>query len=1183
MVVMERFMHLGRAVVLFLAGVGLSSAVFSAGLDRGGMSVDFAACSRARFQEGRPPVNLIPNPDFAPVGEKDIQNWRGDYFIIFDEGFRSKDSQKDPRYEEARRQVVWKVADKVASIEVPESLNRTFSPKVTASFASAWRTVLDLPDDQGGTYSIRFRYRCTHAGAGRNFFILTGMDRAVGRWYTGKDTTFQVCPFNDTPAWGEYRKNLVLPPGTKSVELVFRTDGVGSFEFAEPVWSRVGSPDYPVTLKLAPMGFLDSRFVLARDRIGVVAFVWKRNGSKDEVQFKAPRLRLELPPGVDFLEAPNLKTVSCTKTEQGAATVEVDVAPWQHRLRDLDGFDNWVRISVAVRSGLPAGSSSAGSARIVDGGKPVSNLERILFEVSEPFVARQPRIFLPGLFHGGPYLNFNEDRDLQSYVDMLKETGFTCAINGAPRWTPLLRQAGFRRVLGTENYIANGYRVGSSQDRPEADRYVYHGKTDDWDILNAVCPSAVYEKREHFMTRTVPRLKKDLAGCDGLWANWEPYMFAGRGCFCGTCRRKFAAFLGVDETELAADWPGIALMGGKFHARWVRFRSLEHAKLVRTIDEIVRSATGEDSMGFVPGVQVDDLGPHWRECGFDQENHPIDYAGSLRWIEPWGPYAHWKTENPYVYVKPYSLNVFWTARGVRAAVDRDYPLPNRPKLQAFPHGVQCDEWATTPESLKLDMLSFFFNGWESSVIYYFPRGYDYRYWRAVAESSDLAARYEDYVFNGRRVDDQVALVPCAPYAGATWVSDDLTAVSERLSMLQGVAYAKDDGICVAAFNFWLKGEAFFDLKVSGLEKRRKYHVYNGDRLFAAGIFRDCFTGRELAEKGARVHAGAARCEVFEIVPDGKNPRRAERISPWKLRRFRREGLPALKKAARDDLEYEKMYAPRTSKIADIANAGIVGKADTGRMALDFTAPGVEISLDAGTLNVVRWIVDGQKVIQGDENSGFGAVAFWKPVLQVHSGFVVTEEKKLPDGVAVVGERLLLDRDHHDLQRVLVRTTISITEKGRRIAAETEFVNDSMIVVSLGARYNIMPGILAERKNFLQFASRGATERFHRDLGRNFLCRRDDLLEGALRTLFEVKSPSLALDSAEVLLVSPEIRARARFSPEELFGGLASWDSGRQFAPTMEPCFSIQTLKPGGKFAIRAEIAVDPVRAGNGVR
>ena len=167
---------------------------------------------------------------------------------------------------------------------------------------------------------------------------------------------------------------------------------------------------------------------------------------------------------------------------------------------------------------------------------------------------------------------------------------------------------------------------------------------------------------------------------------------------------------------------------------------------------------------FVPGVAWCEMASVWPTSDYAREVQPIQYAADVDWMSPWGPYAIWPTQQPYVYSKWRNLRTFVAARDVRAQVDLDYPLPKRPKLIAYPHGIQQPDWMIRPEALEMNIDSFFFNGWEALLVYHFPQGYDQRWWFALARCAEKQAKYEDVVFDGRRADGDVALELTTPFA-----------------------------------------------------------------------------------------------------------------------------------------------------------------------------------------------------------------------------------------------------------------------------------------------------------------------------------------------------------------------------------------------------------------------------------
>ena len=165
--------------------------------------------------------------------------------------------------------------------------------------------------------------------------------------------------------------------------------------------------------------------------------------------------------------------------------------------------------------------------------------------------------------------------------------------------------------------------------------------------------------------------------------------------------------------------------------------------------------------------------------------------------------------------------------------------------------------------------SYFFNGWESTVEYYFPRGYDARYWNAFAEATDRAAKYERFVMDGKRADSQTSIAPFrGTYASNVKMLSGYLPEYRDISPLQSVSYDLGQSRIVAVLNFWQKGEAFFTLKAKGLKPGRYVIRKEDGSIRAPGNGKAYYTAEELAGSGVRLSVGAVRTRVFEIRPFG---------------------------------------------------------------------------------------------------------------------------------------------------------------------------------------------------------------------------------------------------------------------------------------------------------------------------
>ena len=1151
--------------VLMTAAMLSAFSLISAPLDKGGVTFDLKKSSSELFKPAREipqAENLITNADHAfTENPKDPLRWLGNYCFLHTKEI----ADKDPRRAQVRKMVKWSVKDGVFSVYKPEELKKILPLKVVASTSGAWRKVVNLPNDKGGLYNFSFQYKGKIEGPGGACLIVQAFSEPAGKHWKAKSLFFKVYSIKLSNTYQNYQKAILLPQGTKSLQVVYRIDGVGELHFRKPAVTAAtpATTGKKLTLQLSPMGRLDNTFALAQDLPGTIAFIWKRNGTPAEAKLTRPQLVMVLPNEIAFHEAAHLKFLG-KREGTGETEYRVDLSGRRTRPAAMADFDNYLRHSALLSTKAAPGTKMLpGKAWVEDGGNRVSNIVSVNFTVIPKFKAAKPQYYLPGFYTGGVYMSYSTPENISLCARMFDAAGVRWIVGSQRSAYPAWRKAGVKVITPELFYVSNGFRVGKPEGRPEADKYRAIGTHNLQEMNRATCPAAVHEKRPYYVKSTIPYINENLKGADGLWANWEPYGYAGRGCFCDTCRKNFAKFVGVSEEQMKKEWPQELAMNRKYHAQAVRFRSLEHAKLMLTIDEAVTAATGGKgkSLGFIPGVQVDNMSSTWRKNGFDKETHPIDYAGKFDWIDPWGPYAFWDAHTPYVYNKSFNLRTYLKAKDVRAAVNKDYP--RHIKLLAFPHGMQLQDWVTQPESIAIELLSFMFNRWEGATVYAFPKGYDARFWKAFADASNIAARYDKYVFKGKCADARVELTPQAPYAAKTAVLERLVGTHSYHEMLQYNAYELDGTLIVAAFNFWRDGEVFFTLKVKGLKNNVRYTVRNSDTRFTAKGGKS-FTGKELA-KGITLHAGAVRCAVYEIAPEKAADKKMASFTADDMLKAQNAARSALLKAKAADTEYEKIYGIKESKIEDIANADINCKADRKNNILSFTSGKNKLELYLPTFCANLWTVDGKAIVHGNKMSGFGCVAFWTPSTQIRNGFTVTEQKKIKGGIEITAEKRMLDRDRSQLAGLIIRQSFKVTDGLRKLEVITTLINSSDRNISFGVRYNLIPAIPGLPGGFTRILAKGKPVAFKRSFARSlFTTGIDKQFETEVRQLFSVKTPNAPIDAAPVSFHAPGIKAQMTLAPANLLAGAAVWDSGRQAAGTFEPCFKFVDLGPGGK-------------------
>lgn len=671
---------------------------------------------------------------------------------------------------------------------------------------------------------------------------------------------------------------------------------------------------------------LDGVFALSEGQVGVYVFEWRGN---DATRWEAEKIRINvrLPRAVGLVDC-NFAPLA----EAGRTTLKNGDVVWSLEIRHGMGrfmpdvpatnrFQRAAPFQLLLAAGAGCGPAGEGAIAVSYDGTRVSNVERVRFEVIPRIAVRAPRRLWSGVFTGQCLFDFREAGAFERLASFMTDAGMRWII--WPKWQspkgcderalPVLRKAGFTYLMPHDCSLCDGYQVGPGYVRPANERFVTEAKGVWYD--GAICPIAVYRQMPYFMGYATNGLPAILKGADGAWANWEPHPAGGKGCFCDKCRAAFAEYSGLPADVVAAAWPQEMKKGGRYAEPYIKFRAAEFAKVVKTVDKWVRRYTGgEKSLGFNPGVAWCEMGRKWRSdidaCTgyrYAREVSTREYAGSLKWIQPWGPYARWETRKPYVYSKERYLNYFVAAKDVSEQLERDYGKASKPNLMALPSGMQDDVWVSQPEELAMAFDAFYFNGWRAVAPYSFPRGYDARYWRAIAGATERAAKYEDWILDGVRVDGAVTATTVPEFATPCALVTVYVPAATNVPLLRTAAFRLNGTTAVAVFNYWLKGAAFFDLRVDGLEDGLYEVVDENGVRFAKSASCAVWTARELKTSGVRLMTGAVRTRVFEIRPKGASGRRDVRqtVLPRQLDELFEALRPKLKEEAEKDAAIER--------------------------------------------------------------------------------------------------------------------------------------------------------------------------------------------------------------------------------------------------------------------------------------
>ncbi len=675
-----------------------------------------------------------------------------------------------------------------------------------------------------------------------------------------------------------------------------------------------GSDAHLVKVVLSPMGLLDGAYAIGSRQMHSMMFRWRANGRAEGLDMDKWLMRLELPPGISCPGA-SAAAKGSFKSEirqNGSSVVTFRPRP---ELKPGPSYSVRQQIGVLVESSLlPWVNAGSGKFTVLYDGKEAAKPVSInFFSVAPVRADAVPSLYWNGMQDHVHNVMVDDAKVCSRYAGFVAGAGARAGMALDPVMRSVLKgNGGQTRIVG-EDCIANGFMVGTlppTMDKcPAEQRFLAFDPSCRESLAAiAVCPISIYREDSYFIEHVVPYLRRTLKGYTGYTTRWKPDEFLGKGCACRRCGQAFAEFLKKPEAEVMKDWPDCAKPGGRLSAEATRFRAREHGRLVRTISKWVQAfACGKGSDCFIPEIDWYELTDARPRNPLQGEVSPREYARELRWIGTWGPHALWDASKTYSYDKRLPLAHFVAARSVREHVDRVYGR-GRPWLMSFPSGMHGDALVATPEWIGMAMDSYFFNRWQATWLRNFPSGCDARYWRAFAEATSRAGRYERYVQDGKRTDALVALVPVAEYAAPCRQVTAFLPSCTNVSPLQVASYDLNGGRVVAVFNFWEKGSAFFTMKAKGLKAGDYTVLADGRMLWTPGGGRLAWTADEFSD-GIFLGVGAARTVAFEIRPaaDGHEKRASSEMTTARARAAFERFRPALEKASAADhaQEHEK--------------------------------------------------------------------------------------------------------------------------------------------------------------------------------------------------------------------------------------------------------------------------------------
>ncbi len=1144
-------------------------------LDPGGVSVDFAQIQpdSSKAQGG----NLIEQggfeePDINVANYKDLAKYKwGGHFYVHSAEQAENDLLPQLSALAIRRIVTANPASgkQCVMLESPMSMQKLQNEQGRPQMSNRIALWVKVPlADNPVKYRVSMKLRGKiEAVPGNNTFI--GFAECKDNQLPGKakslaPATQQILT---VPAsWEERSFEFIAPPQTVLVTLSLALYGIGQIYLDDvqmvPVESASG-----ITGKLFPASMMDKLFALAPGQPGSLSFVVKNEPGTSIGQLL---LQLTLPQGFKIIDTlRQMPVISATGNADGSTTTLIDISTMKSGIQK-DRYYTWAPASALVDTSLQPGETLyPASYRFLDGDYQ-SPLETFQLKVMEPVQASSPK-----RFRSGGMFAYEWDytgAGVKPLSDFYRNAGFNSVHGGG--FIPLnvsLKQLGIERYLET-SLSCDGYQLGPTG-KPD---YALFRLADGTPYIRSsriqdICPVEVYREGEYFKHVLVPMYEKLLVKddiTDHIMSNWEPYMFDFKGCFCDRCRDEFFQFTAdkLDPEKVKARWPKEII--AYYRADWIKFRSHQHALLVETLEKIINriGKEADKDSHFIPEVAWDSMieGDHSNYAQYDV----ADYMGKLPWLEPWGPYIFHQPSQPYEYFPGAHLATYLVGRDVQEFLTANLKSGvRRPKLIAFPQGIQGEDWFTEPEAISFEFLCFFLNGWDGAFGYRFPRGYDHRYWLAIGQANRDIADFETYIYDGKNISEKAKVIPETPLPKPILPGKYKHKIKglESAAILQWNAFENQGKYLIAIGNFWLKGEAFFSVGLSGLNPSALYAVHLNREYLGE------FSGSQL-KSGILAHAGALRWSFLTVEPR-REVDYGKAFSQEQMRAEMTRRSPVIQKSMQWELDYAAALQTATERetrrndfslIQPIDNAGISQKAikEDSRNYLEIKTPQYRALIDPATGGRIAECQAGNiPLVCKDDKLGMAVDAFWWPeqaAIQVTSGYKIIDLRAAGNGITVTLERIIDRRDNNYLAE------LKITKKyfcsTREITVNTRIDNPTDRTIDFSFRYHNLPAFLSTRDGKSGIATFGDGQSFTRDL--IFKIYRFAAPDPELEKTFSMDK-SFKTASQKVVFSAPWTpRKISAEVPADLLQSFVFWDSGKQTCSTFEPIFKKYSLLPG---------------------
>lgn len=576
-----------------------------------------------------------------------------------------------------------------------------------------------------------------------------------------------------------------------------------------------------LSVRVQPMAYLDNLFCVLQGQEQPIAFSFI-----DGVPGKAKKpliFKVTVPKGFSLdLKYRYMKLISSKKLKNGSveSTYEVKVPHYTANISDWGCA--YGRISTNLK---PDGKryKMHYSVRSADGhgGSFSTDLMAIA-----PESAPQPKLFKTGFVFCGLWATSLNEKEAVRGAGLVKSAGVNIVAADYNTLRPFhkeLKKAGVTRCWGWRVFLGDGYLMGVA---PKPESVKFRNAENKW-VGRGICPEEAVSQgayfRKHFLAELERMMYREDYG-EHYMANWEPIIFSKQGCFCPRCKTAFLKFSKLPKGDVEKIWPKGILK--KYKKEWQHFRATQHAKIVVNIQNFLKTLdkkyNRKSPSYFLPEIACANLleGNEKYLGDFYKEYDARYYENSIPALEPWGPYLMHDFLGSYRALPGRHIVMTMLAKEIIQQLKKRNK-GNRPKLFAFPQGIQCGSWVTTPEAMAFETLVFFVTGWEGSLLYAFPNGYDGRYWNHLARANRLIAAHENFVCKGEKFSG-IKVKTISPYpkgAGIDTYSTSGKYFANELkkgSMLRAFGFKQGKSYCIALANAWERGKVVTSLQLSGI-------------------------------------------------------------------------------------------------------------------------------------------------------------------------------------------------------------------------------------------------------------------------------------------------------------------------------------------------------------------------------